>query len=278
MTVFVFCLISLAAAVVYFVSNLGAGNVSYIWKSVIVLIVSFVAVNVLFLIAVFIISLFFKNSAPIKKQSRLCRRLVFLIGDIICTYSGVRVHITGKEKIPEQERFLFVCNHISGYDPLIFMAKMSKYNVSFISKPSNLKNPVVKNLAEAAGFLSIDRENNREALKTIITAAEYIKNGVCSIGIYPEGTRSRTGRLGDFHNGSFKIATKSQCPVVIACVKDTDKVKNNILRRRTDAYLDILDVIPAEKVKTAGTSELSNYSRGVISSHQSLFKETGESE
>ena len=129
---------------------------------------------------------------------------------------------------------------------------------------SNLKIPIAGVIAKNAGFLPIDRENNREALKTILQAAEYLKKGVCNMGIYPEGTRSRTGEMLPFHAGSFKIAQRAGAPVVVACVRGSEKVKRPHLFKSVDVYLDILEVIPAEQVKAMSTNELADYSRSLM--------------
>ena len=88
-----------------------------------------------------------------------------------------------------------------------------------------------------------------------------MKRDLCSIGIYPEGTRSKTGELLPFHSGSFKTAQRANVPVAVACVRGTEKVKMRLFLRPTDVYLDILEVIPAEKVKAMSTAELAEYSR-----------------
>ena len=88
---------------------------------------------------------------------------------------------------------------------------------------------------------------------------------MCSIGIYPEGTRSHDGELLPFHAGSFKIAQKADAPLAVACIRGTENITKNVLRRVTDVYLDILELIPAEKVKAMSTSELARYSSELIS-------------
>ena len=134
----------------------------------------------------------------------------------------------------------------------------------FKEKPSNLQIPMVGDIAYTAGYLAINRENDREALKTILQAADYLKRGVCSIGIFPEGTRTRTGKLQDFHAGSFKIAQRANVPLVIACVRDTEKVSHRLFLRPTKVYLDILEVLPAQQVKAMSTRDLAEYSRNKI--------------
>ena len=186
------------------------------------------------------------------------------LGQFLCLYAGVRTVIRGREKFPASGRFLFVCNHRSMFDPLIAMGWLGPWEIAFISKPSNLKIPLIGRAARTAGFLAIDRENDREALKTILTAVDYLKRGVCSVGIYPEGTRSRTGELLPFHSGSFKIAQRAHAPLVIACVHGTEKAKRAYFLHPHRCDLEILECLPAERVKAMSTQELASYSREKI--------------
>lgn len=200
----------------------------------------------------------------IEKQNPFCRACCVIVGDLFCFYAGVRMHFTGLDKLPEDKNFLFVCNHRSMVDPLVVIGAMKKYNISFISKPSNMKIPVLAVIAKNAGYLAIDRENDREALKTILQAAEYLKKGICNIGIYPEGTRSKSNEMLPFRPGAFKIAQRANVPVAVACVRGSENVKRFHLFKRVDVYLDILELIPAEKAKAMKTNELSDYSRALM--------------
>lgn len=263
-----FLFASLATSIIYGIKADGVRHVKDIWKPLLVFAGAFAALNILYVLAVFVVSLFFTKSKKIEKQSGICRNICFITSGLICTYAGVRTHITGEEKLPENDRFLYVCNHLSGFDPLVLFDKLRKYNIAFISKPSNMKTHIVGAIGSNAGCLSIDRENNREALKTINTAAEYLREDICSMAIYPEGTRSKDGELGAFHRGSFKIAKRAEAPVAIACCRGTNNVVKNIFHGGTDVYVDILEVIPAERVKEMSTAELADYSRNLILNHQ----------
>lgn len=95
------------------------------------------------------------------------------------------------------------------------------------------------------------------------------------MGVYPEGSRSKTDEMLPFHAGSFKIAQRANAPLVICVVHGSENIKKNLLRRKTDVYLDILQVLPGEKVKAMTTAELSEYSRALI---QARLDECAESE
>ena len=200
------------------------------------------------------------RSKPLERQLPGGMEGVLAIDSLLCAYGGLVPQITGTEKLP-QTPYLLVCNHRSMFDPLMILRYLKGQNIAFVSKPSNMAIPLIGDIAYAAGFLAIDRENDRAALKTILTAADYLKRGVCSMCIFPEGTRTRTGRLQDFHAGSFKIAQRAGVPLVIACVQDTEKASRRLFLRPTRVRLDILEVLPAERVKAMSTHDLAQYSR-----------------
>lgn len=201
---------------------------------------------------------------PIEKSSRFCRINKVVIASHIRFYAGIRAKYIGLEKIPTDSRFLIVSNHKSNFDPIILLSDLGKYDISFVSKPSNMKIFVAGKVAYNCGTLPINREDNREALKTIIQASEYLKKDICNMAIYPEGTRSKTGEMLPFHAGSFKIAQRAGVPLVIAVTKGTENVKKNFPFRLTRVTFEVLEVLPADKVKAMSTQELSDYSRQLI--------------
>ena len=133
----------------------------------------------------------------------------FLIVGWLC---GIRYDVKGREFIPEDEACLFIGNHRSIED-IIALYPLMKRPTGFIDKKEMKKFPVVNLLMYFLHCFFLDREDPREGLKMINTASDSIQNGV-SIYIFPEGTRSKTGELLEFKEGSFKIATKAKCPVV----------------------------------------------------------------
>lgn len=224
----------------------------------------YLLLHVLCLLFLYAFSLTVDRNKPLEKQIPICRAGAASVIGALNAYCGVRPHFTGLEKLPEDQSFLLVCNHRSMFDPCIVIDKLRRWNIMFISKPSNLKIPVIGRIAYAAGFLPIDRENNRNALKTILQAADYLKRGVCSMAVYPEGTRSKDGEMLPFHAGCFKVAQRAGVPLVIAAVWGTEKVKGRLLFRRTDVYMEILEVLPAEQVKAMSTNELADHSRAAM--------------
>jgi len=233
------------------------------WVPVVLLFVFFLIALILFLLVAYLSTLHI-NVNEVKERPNpfgvfICEEFAAFLLYI----SGIRVVLTGLEKVPVDRRFLLVSNHRSNLDPIVIMDKMRSYNIAFISKISNLKIPAIGKLIHEWCFMSIDRENARNAIKTIQQASNYIKNDIVSIGIYPEGTRSKSQQMGEFHAGSFKIAQKAGCPLVISVIRGTETVKYHFWSV-SKVYVDILEVIEVDQVKSMKSVELADYSKKVM--------------
>ncbi len=135
--------------------------------------------------------------------------------------AGVKVEVTGKENIPEGA-CLFVANHNGFFDILVSYV-VTKKVMGFISKKEIKKVPLLNIWMYYVNCLFIDRENIREGLKTILKAAECIKSGI-SIFVFPEGTRSKTGKMAPFKEGSMKMAEKSNGIIVPVALTGTAEI------------------------------------------------------
>ena len=204
---------------------------------------------------------------PIEKPDRFCRRTIDFVIPKFNFLCGMRLKSSGIEKLPRDQRFVMVCNHRSMFDCTAAVEALAGFDVSYVSKPENFKIPLVGPFMYAAGSLAIDRENDRQALKDILKAAEFVKNDFGSMCIFPEGTRSRNSELLPFHAGSFKLAQKAGAGLAIAAVEGTEKVTKKLFLGRTKVSFDVLEFIPAEKVKEMKATELAEYSRNLIMEH-----------
>ncbi len=143
--------------------------------------------------------------------------------------AGVMYTVEGEENIPDDEAVLFVANHQSIFDfPAVLMCL--KKPCAFIAKKEAASIPIVKDCMRLMDCVFIDRQNAREAIKALDAAAEMINSGR-SMVIFPEGTRSKTGELGEFKNGAYKIVEKTHCKVIPLLIDGSRKAfeeKGNI--------------------------------------------------
>ncbi len=203
--------------------------------------------------------LFLPKTDPSPRQRRITHRVMKAILRWLLVTLGMRVKITGTDKLPN-DPYLLVCNHRSAFDPICTVAALSSHIV-FVCKPSVLKIPVIGSTMARLCFLDIDRENARNAVTTIKRSAELIKDvGLC-VGIYPEGTRSKTDDLLPFHAGSFKIAKLADCPVAVATIRYE---KSGLLPWNKRVYLHIADVMDTAYVAESNTAAMTERAEAVM--------------
>lgn len=126
--------------------------------------------------------------------------------------SRARVEIEGLENIAQDRPQIFVANH-SGLHDILSLAAYLPIQFRWIAKKSLFNVPFMGWHMRRSGYIAIDRENPRSAAKSIIEAAEVIRNGVNAIA-FPEGTRSRTGALGNLRSGAFSLALRTNVPLI----------------------------------------------------------------
>lgn len=121
-----------------------------------------------------------------------------------------RIRIEGAEHVPPTGGVIICANHTKAIDP-IFLGIASPRPISFMAKQEIFQVPVLGWLVQQLGAFPVDREgNDRGALKRSLSVLE---NGGC-FGIFPEGTRVKTGELGEFHGGTAYLALKAGAQVV----------------------------------------------------------------
>ena len=211
-----------------------------------------------------ILSLFVSKKKDYKKDGGLYRVLLNFLTWYVLTLLRVKVIVKNSELLRKGDRVLFVCNHISAYDPLIGWLYLRKIRPAFVSKPENMKVPIFGKFVKKLLFTSIDRENPKNALKTINKCAELLKEKEVSVCIYPEGTRNKEKELLPFHNGVFKIAQKSESDIAVATVLGTDKIRKRAFFHKTVVNLDIVSVIPYSEIKDVGTQEISDRVKSIM--------------
>lgn len=223
---------------------------------------AFLALNVLFLLLLFVISLFFPKGEP-KKESRFWRRWTVHAVRWILDMLRVRVKVEGRELLPG-EPVVLVSNHRSDFDPMAAMVAFSHRPLVYISKESNLRIPIAGAFVRRCHFLPIDRENPRSALATLKHAASLMREEGLDIGIYPEGTRSYKGGPKPFKEGAFLMAKQAGAPIVLMTTEGTEEIAGHVILRRNIVRLRVLRVISAEEVAATTARELTRLSEETL--------------
>lgn len=131
---------------------------------------------------------------------------------MILRVCGVKVVVKGLENVEADVPRIYLSNHQSYFDIFALLACLP-VSFKFVLKQELMKIPLFGSAMRNAGYIAIDREDPRKAIKSMNAAAERIKNGA-SVLIFPEGTRSADGQLLPFKPGGFHLALKSKCDVV----------------------------------------------------------------
>ena len=199
------------------------------------------------------------------------KKVTDLILESVLPILRIRIKKEGLEKVPSEGRFLLVCNHCNDSDPVILMRVFGKYGMAFVSKRENSTMFVIGPMMHKLLCQLINRENDREALKTILKCIDILKQDKANVAIFPEGgILTEDGRLHHFKPGVFKIAQKANVPVVVCVLKNTKDVVHNILHfKGSRVELKVLDVVPAETVQAKKTVEIAEYC------HDLMAKELG---
>jgi 1-acyl-sn-glycerol-3-phosphate acyltransferase len=161
-----------------------------------------------------------------KGKDEVSLRIVQWGFNTILKIAGTKITVIGKENIPD-EAALFVGNHRSYFDILLLYVQCERLT-GFVAKDSIEKVPSLRVWMRYLYCLFLNRSDAREGLKTILTAIEYVKKGI-SICIFPEGTRNDGEELSmlPFKEGSFKIATKTGCPIVPVSINNSAEIFEN---------------------------------------------------
>ena len=250
----------ISAALLLIINNFASVfGKAYSWWLVPVLLISFFIAFILLQMLVFFAAILLTNvDKPADRGAKFFRFMVKISLPVILTAALVKIDKKGMEKsLPEDTRMLFVCNHQHDFDPIIMLTVFPDSEIGFIGKKEIYETrPIVKRAMHRLHSLPIDRENDREAAKTIINAIKIIKEDKASIALFPEGYVSQSCELLPFRNGSLKIATKANVPIVVCTINNTRELPKRIFRRPTTVEFRFLDVIYPEQFQGMNTQQI----------------------
>lgn len=179
--------------------------------------------------------------------------------------SGIKVTVIGEENVPKDTPVLYVGNHHSIFDVVVTYVRVPNLT-GYVAKKEIAKVPLLSTWMHYLNCLFLDRKDIKAGAKMIIDAVHKIKDGI-SIFIFPEGTRSKVeGETLPFHEGSFKIATKANCPIVPVVLTNTNRIFEDHFPWIKKTYVTIeyckpiiLDEMPDDIKKSPA-----NYVRNII--------------
>lgn len=237
----------------------GFGNLNWLWILPVGFVGSLISLVVLLFLVLWIACAFVDVEKPQEKDNPFYRGLISIVARVAVWILRMRVHTKGLEQLPRTGRFLLVCNHLSLLDPVTLLAYFRKSQLAFISKRENNSMFLVGKLMHKIMCQLINRENDREALKTIINCIRLIQEDKVSVGVFPEGYIHGDEKLHTFRSGVFKIAQKTKVPIVVCTLQNTQKVKKNMPKLKpTDVHLHLVGVVQPEEFEGLTTVDIAD--------------------
>jgi len=179
-----------------------------------------------------------------------------------------RTRVIGAENIPRDGAFILAANHVSNWDPP-FLGTFIAREVNYMAKEELFRNPIMAAICRALHVFPVKRGTaDKTAIKT---ALKVLKDGKC-LGIFPEGTRSKTGKLGKAEAGVSLIAAMSKAPIIPAAIVDTEKIFSR------EKFFPRLVVVYGTPIKFSGSTKdkdaLNNFAQELMTEIAKLKSET----
>jgi 1-acyl-sn-glycerol-3-phosphate acyltransferase len=174
------------------------------------------------------------------------------------------------ENLDPKQHYIFMANHASFFDiACLFYA--SKRRLHFIAKQELGRQFFTGYMLRKLQIIFIDRSNAQRSAASMRQAIETIKSGK-DIAIFPEGTRTKTGKLGTFKKGGFKIAIQSQTPIVPVVIENSARAwaRNNIRFRPTTVIVRFGKPIETDHLHEENSMELLNTVRKFFTEKNTL--------
>lgn len=200
-------------------------------------------------------------------------RMVQAIFKFILWITGAKVTVIGEENVPKDQAVLYVANHRSYFDILLTYSRCP-IRTGYVAKKEMERYPLLSNWMRYLHCLFLDRTDIKQGLTTILTAIEKVRSGI-SICIFPEGTRNKNAddlELLPFHEGSFKIASKSGCAIIPMAMNNTVEIFEAHFPKikRTHVVLEYGKPIYVKELSKEDQKHLGTYTQNII--HEMLEK------
>jgi len=233
-----------------------------IWTGIVLLVI-------LWLPAMAVIRLFDRD--PVRYSTgRFFRRLGSAISRLNPNW---KITIEGEKDIDARNPYIVVCNHLSNADiPLI---SNLPWEMKWVAKKELFELPFLGWMMKMAQDISVDRSSSNKRIGVFKSCSFYLNNN-CSVMFFPEGTRSRDGRMKRFSIGAFDLAIQKNIPILPLVIDGTqDCLPKKDWVFTTDAYvtLKVLEPINTDHLNEDDSIELMEKVRGEMLSQLSAWRE-----
>ncbi|MFW5913912.1 MAG: lysophospholipid acyltransferase family protein [Bacillota bacterium] len=197
-------------------------------------------------------------------------RFIGAILPLILNLLRVKMHVSGKENIPD-ENFILVANHQSYYE-VIALKHLIKRPMVYIAKRPVFSWPIIGHWAKLIGNVPIDRIADRSAAEAIIKGVRQYKKGAI-VTIFPEGKRSYSNTMNPMRPGAFKLATKPKATLLVATIHDFHKIWKGWPIKRRHLHVHFHEPLRYEDYKDMNTVELAKHVQSMIETKLKTFEQ-----
>jgi len=200
----------------------------------------------------------------LRKQADSVQGLAAWWARSICRAAGVKVAVAWTERLAPDKPYIFAANHQSQFDILVLQGFLG-FNFRWLAKKELFAVPVWGPAMRRAGYISIDRSHGRQAIKSLDEASRKIAAGT-SVIIFPEGTRSKDGKLHDFKAGAMLLAIKSGVPIVPVAIVGTYGIlpKGRLLMKPGQVQIRVGRPIETKNLRTGDKHELAAITQSAV--------------
>ena len=204
-----------------------------------------------------IVSFFTRTGNPVHIIARIWAQSIMI-------FSRVPVRVTGLSNIEPDKSYVYMANHQSNFDIPVLLGYLP-VQFRWLAKAELFRIPVFGRAMLGAGYVKIDRFNQKSAFESISTAARRLRDGA-SVMIFPEGTRSRDGSIQKFKKGGFVMAIQSGVPIIPVILRGTWPImaKSSLRINRGDVEMEIAEPIDTTGYSMETKEELMDRIREVI--------------
>jgi len=185
---------------------------------------------------------------------------------------GVRVKVSGLDQLDPNQTYIFTPNHQSLIEVPLFVAYLGR-NPAYLGKKEIFKYPVFGYGIRLIGVVPVDRSNSPAAVESAKLATENLRRGKSYV-VYPEGTRSRDGRMLPFKKGAFMMALDAGVPVVPVTVSGATKI---MPKAQVKVFPSTVRITVHEPISTIGYSK-ENVAELVERTRAKIFSALNENE
>lgn len=187
------------------------------------------------------------------------------------------VTLTGLDHIEPDRTYMIVSNHQSLVDILVLFRIFKDFK--WVSKAENFKVPAIGWNMSMNRYIPLKRGDRESVLEMMDACRERIGEG-SSIMMFPEGTRSTTGRMRPFKPGAFLLAKETDIPIIPIVLRGTSDAlpkRGFVLQGKHAISVTVLPEVPVETVRALDADELTAHVRGLMADELGELPEGAES-